>query len=324
VVVAALAGCQLAMPTAGVLPLSAEEVQIVPAEFDTMVPTDFVLREGGGEAVVHAWLLKKDGSAELVVERGGKKTAVPIERFAATTHVAAAVVPLYADGEALFLAAHEAGTGYNRWTLWVLNPRKPALVELSVTNPTDAGNPLSVVEESANCRDREFAAEYALLQRMKVEYHYRDAALLEKQQDHMEWAEYFWRRDNAGVSDGTLRLRRYRGEHGRTAHPSSSVTVGDVRYTAIFKNGVWAYDTRRDESFVLFYPKDEYGWPDKVLASGPYVLVLPSEEWALIDTRNNHMVRFACDVPHRLVTGFKVEGEDVVRSAGTRVKGVAK
>jgi hypothetical protein len=61
--------------------------------------------------------------------------------------------------------------------------------------------------------------------------------------------------------------------YSEKASELAQVVAGDVTYTAFFKGGVWAYDSRTDESFVVFYPHDVYSWPTTLHQAGDWLLI---------------------------------------------------
>ena len=312
------------MGLAGCAGVSATRSAVEPTEFETMDAQMFTLRDGGGVATVRMHLLPEDGDAQLTVERQGVGHRLACDNVYATTHAWAAVVPLYGDGEALFYVSTDGGTGYDRWQLWVLNPRECEVVGLAVVNLFDAGQAESRVEVTSNFHDARFAAEREFLEQMKYRYEYRDAHMLAAQTEDMDLAAYFWRQDNGKLTDGVMKIRRYKGQVRDFASRKGAVTIGKVHYTAFFKSGVWGYDPTRDESFVVYHPANGYHWPDGLYANGQYLLVPPGEDWHLIDTRTWRIVRLECESRSYQVTGFEVREGEVVLSDGTHLKLPAK
>ena len=97
----------------------------------------------------------------------------------------------------------------------------------------------------------------------------------------MEYAEYFWARANENVTDGLMTIRRFKGRRPEIASVNDWLLDGDTVYTAFFKGAVWAYDLRKDESFVVFHPYDIYSWPTLLRKAG---------DWLLIGTRGEGLV----------------------------------
>ncbi|MCL2648653.1 MAG: hypothetical protein FWD61_16890 [Phycisphaerales bacterium] len=290
-----LAGCNAPIPR-----------HIDVCQIDPDSPQQFSLRTPTGRATVITQFFPDDKDSISLKRTDGTTLTIP-NPICVTTKVSAAIVPLYPDMDVLLLVQHDQGTGYDSDELRILNPREGEFVMLSVTNFSDESTPLSRIEVSDNFHDNRFARERELLERIKDDYGYQSEHMLIGHETDIQYAAYFWRQHNANVTDGILKWQHYPGKHPDNGSVPSVIKDGDVTYTSYFKGGVWAYDQKRDESVLVFFPNDMYGWADKLLLWKHQLLVCPSgEDLALIDMRTGRMRRVKSPLYSNAIQKFSV------------------
>lgn len=95
-----------------------------------------------------------------------------------------------------------------------------------------------------------------------------------KNEEDPEMAEYFWDKYNNGVSDGKIKIKKYK-RLGRK-YPFSlegGLKDGDIIYNTSIKGPVVGYDTKSDEFFIVFHPNNKHRYPFLLKKSGNYLII---------------------------------------------------
>jgi len=121
--------------------------------------------------------------------------------------------------------------------------------------------------------DLERRAERHFLNALKYRYGYVGPDDAARRKDDPEFAYYFWARDNGGIEDGVMKVRRYKGRPASLGSVEAEVSDGPRTYTAEFKAGVVVYDSAKDEHYVLYHPQDMYAFPVVLKLAGPYLVI---------------------------------------------------
>jgi len=106
-----------------------------------------------------------------------------------------------------------------------------------------------------------------------------------------QFAEYFWVKHNEGIDAGKLKIHKYKGEFQTGNSIENELVDGEKIYRARFKGGVDVYDSKSDESYVLFFPSNYYNSPRYLKMAGPYLIIgmIDHDKIAIINTENLHI-----------------------------------
>lgn len=264
---------------------SMTKASIERASVDTTLPCGIDYTEANGSKSRFVFTIEGADGRQACILRPG----LPPEPLEFPAEVAENVHIGFADVQPgkrdIFILMYNCGTGYDEYVLWLFNTQLKQFAGLTIYNAWDQATPFSKLTAGGDFHDRRLAPEREFLEELKYDFGYYDSTMVTKG-DAWRLAPYNWLNANGKVKDGTLKLRRISGLHPFLSSPTFPLTDGDIVYTAFFKGCVWAYDKKRDESFVVYSPTDMYDWPDKLLKSGDWLLIgTCGQATAIVNTR---------------------------------------
>lgn len=221
-------------------------------------------------------------------------------------------------GEEIFAAGSEGGTGRHDNNLLLIDPAACAVVGLTISVDHDATRPITAQAGLGGYDSDDRREETAFLDRVKRDYEFLGVSDVESRPKDPRFAYYFWAKDNGGLRDGRMRVRRYAGKPFEPSSSEAEVLVGSVTYIAQFKAGVVAYDAAADEHYVLFHPRDMYAWPTALALEGDVLVIgTRGEGAAAVNLRNFRLKRFPLDGPAGVVRELKIEGARALVNGST-------
>ena len=223
----------------------------------------------------------------------------------------------------VFVLDEDGGTGSHDEILLLLDPRGCAVTGLMVTVFHDATRKttpeagVGAYDDSARGPERRF------LDSIKRRYGFVGKGDAEGQSANPEFAYYFWARDNGGLSNGRMKIRRFKGRPALKSSSQAEIKEGAATYTAQFKAGVVAYDSAADEHYVLFHPDDAYAWPTALARLGPYLLIgTRGEGVAAVDLRDFRLKKIRFHDANDSVATIEVKGSAATVNGGVPVPGL--
>jgi len=209
--------------------------------------------------------------------------------------------------EHVFFVTESGGTGGRSINLNLINPGKGEVVGLSMWFSFKATEATTQVSATDNFYSKDFQRERRFLEEIKYEYGFMGEEEINKEINNPDFAYYFWAKDNSGIEDGKMRIRKYRGKHQCMASITDELREGNIVYTAYFKAGVIAYDENTDEHFILFHPNDMYSWPTLLKKTGPYLLIgTRGEGLAMVNLETFHLKRFRFLPPNHVISELEL------------------
>jgi len=101
-----------------------------------------------------------------------------------------------------------------------------------------------------------------------------------------------WMRDNGGLRDGPMTIRRLPGPPAGFGEPVARVSSAGVVYTAHRGYGVVAWEPGTREHFAVFHPADRDAWPTALVVEGPWLVIgTHGEGLAFVHTRTFRLRR---------------------------------
>lgn len=215
--------------------------------------------------------------------------------------------------EEVFFAGLDGGTGSHTVSLYLLKPSIPALVSLSLQFSHQATEPLPVLKRSPNFYTSHFQQERKFLETMKYDYGVFDQKKINQNKNNPDFACYFWARDNANISNGAMKIRKFSGTPAELNSINDKCEDGGMVYTAYFKGPVVAYDVVKNEHFILFHPRDMYAWPTVLKKEGHFLIIgTRGEGLALIDLGNFHLRRYSFGNENDDVKSLKISDRKII------------
>ncbi len=243
----------------------------------------------------------------------GKETLVRNSDFAYFNEIG--VIDLEGDGsDSLFIVMEDGGSGYHQQWISLLNPHTTEFVEIELGFNHDATESVTDYSVSENFHQPAFHSERLFLEALRVEYGFVSQVEVDTQPTNPSFAYYYWKTDNAGIQDGHMRIRRYKGQGDFDTSLLEGLEDKGIVYSAHFKAGVIAYDTKADEHYVLFHPHDMYHWPSVLEGVGRYLLIgTHGEGLAVVNLQTWYLTRLAFDAENNEVHQIEVLGPHTVR-----------
>jgi len=158
-------------------------------------------------------------------------------------------------------------------TLSFFSPGTAQVVSLTRETVTDKMPPQVNESHSANFTSSLLGKQVAYLESIDREREERAAAFFSSREDDPQFAFAVWARDNASLTDGVIQSRHYSGLPRIGSSVNTQLGMKGVQYTAYFKGGVTAYDSTRNEHWVVFVPTDTNHWPTTLTAVGTSLVI---------------------------------------------------
>jgi hypothetical protein len=236
-----------------------------------------------------------------------------------TRIAAAGTVDLAGDGnDEIFVLNEDGGTGSHDEILLLLDPRDCSTSGLIVTVSHQATRATTPTAGVGKYGDPAREAEKKFLEGIKYRYGYIGPDDIEREKDNPLYAYYFWARDNGSLTEGRMKIRRFKGKPESKGSVEAELKDGPVTYTAQFKAGVVAYNAEKDQHYVLFHPQDMYSWPTVLAKAGHYLIIgTRGEGAAAVDLKTFRLKRFRFGRPDDDVKTIDVKGSSVLVN-GTR------
>lgn len=184
------------------------------------------------------------------------------------------------DGhEELILVTASGGSGGIATTLYLYLPKPAVLVhsteELSATN---------------------YPRAVGFLDSLSRAYQESEDDWVRAGDDDLRFAFEEWTEVNGDIGNDKMTIRRYFGLPYAWEQGDVVLRRGSLVFASIFKAGVVAYDTRRDEHFVVFNPYDQYAWASRMEVMDEYLIIHSQESTlAVVDLRTFHLYKLDLD-----------------------------
>ena len=255
---------------------------------------------------------------DITIERGDGSAAqiakAFVENIFGITEIG--TVDLSENGnEDVFLVWWDGGTGMHHIGLNLINTQKCEIVGLVLFFSHQATEAITEVRTTDNFHSEDFQKEREFLESIKYEYGFIGEEEINKQKDNPDFAYYFWTKDNNGIEDGKMTIRRYKGKH-KILVGTDDITdeliayelkEDNIIYTAYHKAGLVAYDENSEEHFILFHPDYMYSYITVLEKVGPYLLIgTQGEGLVVVNVENFHLKRFRFDPPNDYVKKLEV------------------
>ncbi len=223
-------------------------------------------------------------------------------------------VDLQGNGDDLvFIVMEDGGTGFHQKWLVLLNPQISEIVEVELGFSHDVTEPITDFSPSQNFYKPEFRTERLFLEELKFGYGFLSEDEVKAQQSNPAFAYYYWKQDNGDISNGPMRIRRYKGGK-QSDEVEGDLEIGQLVYHAQFKAGVVAYDQQTDEHYVLFHPDDMYHWPSVLERMGSYLLIgTYGEGLAVVNLETFHLQRIVLGGDNESVQRIDILGRNTIR-----------
>ena len=158
-------------------------------------------------------------------------------------------------------------------TLSLFSPSTAQVVSLTRETITDKMPPQVSESHSENFASPLLGKQVAYLESIDREREERAAAFFSSREEDPQFAFAVWARDNASLTDGVIQSRHYSGLPRIGSSVNTQLEMKGVQYTAYFKGGVTAYDSTRNEHWVVFVPTDTDHWPTTLTAVGTSLVI---------------------------------------------------
>ncbi|MBF0278771.1 MAG: hypothetical protein HQM13_13305 [SAR324 cluster bacterium] len=293
--------------------LSAKQrVSFLSIHFDEKSPLAVQFKQSG----------KKDGLVRFSKKtRGmGGKTTVSLQRnrkfgfefYGNLDQVG--TIDLRSNGnQDIFFTNLDGGSGETIVGLNLICPSKSETLSLSLTSFHEKTNPFPSVKRSKNFFQKHLKEESEFLERIKFDYGFLDEKDAINQIDDPRLAYYFWKKFNARVEDGKIRIQQYPGKPRESNSIEDELTENGIVFTAHFRAGVVTFDQQKNEHSILFHPGSSDSWPIVLEKTGPYLLIgTKGEGLVIINTETSHLKRFQGDSFDREIWEIEVGPEKIL------------
>lgn len=281
---------------------------------------NIALKERGQPAGSASFRKTAQPFAAMTIRRSSGVTCRPSRDSQAllTRITAAGAVDLAGDGnEEVFVLNEDEGTGSRDELLLLIDPRDCAATGLIITVSRQATRMITPTAGVGRYGYPGREAEKRFLDGVKYRFGFTGEDDVERGKDDPRYAYYFWARDNGGLADGRMKIRRYKGKSELKASVEAELKDGPVTYTAQSKAGVVAYDASKNQHYILFHPQDMDCWPTVLAKSGHYLIIgTRGEGAAAVDLKNFRLKRFRFGGPDDVVKSIDVKGSAVTINGG--------
>ena len=211
------------------------------------------------------------------------------------------VIDFDGDGnEEVLLVGTNGGSGGMDTDLALLLPSKAALVE------------------PGGKRDRKIhGKEIAYLDSLRFAYQEHSCDWIQAGDDDPRFIFEMWARDNRGLYNGPVKVRKYPGLPFFWGG-GSLLDTGDTVYVAEMKSGVVAYDIGADEHFGVYDPRDANNWVTKLENVEQFLIMYQGgDSIPVVDTHTFRLYRVPYETPDKEPIGVfeLVNGRLMVRGS---------
>lgn len=215
--------------------------------------------------------------------------------------------------ERILVVGEDGGSGGNNIYLTLICPRYETCIGISMWFSANVTKALPQITTTDNYNDKRLIAERQFLEKLKYEYGFLSGNDIAEKENDPRYAWYFWDRDNGKLLHGMLIIKKYAGnlEFGSTVE--DVLQSKDITYTAYFKAGVVAYNSKTDEHYILFHPESMYSWPTKLAQYGNLLIIgTRGEGLVIINTSTLYMERITLSEVNQEVKSLVIKGSQLI------------
>ncbi|MEW6087690.1 MAG: hypothetical protein AB1498_05245 [bacterium] len=135
-----------------------------------------------------------------------------------------------------------------------------------------------------------------------------------KEEDNPELAEYFWNKYNNGISDGKIKIKKYKRHERKYPYSlEGGLKNGDIIYTTNIKGPVVGHDIKSDEFFIIFHPDNIHRYPFLLKKLGRYLIIgTKGDGIIIVNTENFYLKKYDISSNGGAVENIEIEGKKII------------